>query len=89
MEKFYNRNWHLIGTYFVVSLTMFLVIPYCWSHDAIKEAYNYLIQFSGIFSAIVITVIISKVFSLRQENFKRKEEIVHLSNKVYLLAELI
>lgn len=82
MGKFFDRNWYLIGTYYVVSLTLFLVIPYSWSHDAIKEAYNYLIQFSGIFSAIVITVIISKVFSLRQENFKRKEEIIYLSNKV-------
>lgn len=61
---------------------MVIMLPTKWFEADIERYTSYILQFSAIFSAIVLTVIISKVFSQRQENSKRKEEIVKLSNKV-------
>lgn len=66
----------------IVFVIIYLILPSHWQQAEIEKSYSYLFQFSAIFSAIVITAIISKVFSQRQENFKRKEEIINLSNKV-------
>lgn len=49
--------------------------------SAINQLLNNLIQFSGIFSAILITYVVSKVFQVRQERVERYKEIVKLANK--------
>jgi len=41
-----------------------------------------MIEFSGIFSAIIITYIISKIFQIRQEKLSRKSKIIYFSNKI-------
>ena len=75
-------NYMLILYHIVTFEIIYLILPFHWQQADIEKSYSYLFQFSAIFSAIVITAIISKVFSQRQENFKRKEEIINLSNKV-------
>jgi len=82
MKKFIKENYLLILIHIIVFEIIYLVLPFYWIQSDIEKTYSYLFQFSAIFSAIVITAIISKVFSQRQENFKRKEEIINLSNKV-------
>jgi hypothetical protein len=52
------------------------------TREDIHQVLNGLFQFSGIFSAILITFIISKVIQIRQEKLERKKEIIQLSNKV-------
>jgi hypothetical protein len=49
--------------------------------EEINQLLNNIIQFSGIFSAILITFIVSKVFQIRQERMERRKEIVRLANK--------
>lgn len=49
---------------------------------SINQLLNNIIQFSGIFSAILITYVISKVFQIRQERMERFKEIVKIANKV-------
>ena len=49
--------------------------------EEIKQLFNSIIQFSGIFSAILITFIISKVLQLRQERMERRKEIIRFANK--------
>ncbi|MDP3442329.1 MAG: hypothetical protein Q8T08_05655, partial [Ignavibacteria bacterium] len=80
--KTLNNNCMIILYHIFVFEIIYLMLPFHWQQADIEKSYSYLFQFSAIFSAIVITAIISKVFSQRQENFKRKEEIINLSNKV-------
>ncbi len=49
--------------------------------EEINQLLNNIIQFSGIFSAILITFIVSKVFQIRQERIERRKEIVKFANK--------
>jgi len=49
---------------------------------AINQLLTNLIQFSGIFSAILITYVIGKVLQTRQERIERRKEIVKLANKL-------
>ena len=49
--------------------------------EEITQLLNNIIQFSGIFSAILITFIVSKVFQIRQERIERRKEIVKFANK--------
>lgn len=66
----------------LIWIIIYTALPDYWTKNEIEKLYGYLFQFSGILSAIVITFIISKLFSQRQENLIRKEEIKTLSNKV-------
>ncbi len=47
-----------------------------------NQLLNNIIQFSAIFSAILITFIVSKVIQIRQERLERLKEITELSNKL-------
>lgn len=51
------------------------------NEQEINQLLNNIIQFSGIFSAILITFIVSKVFQLRQERLERRKDIVKFANK--------
>jgi hypothetical protein len=82
IKKFIIDNQMLIFLHIIIFEIIFLILPYYWQVSDVEKSYSYLLQFSAIFSAIVITAIISKVFSQRQENSNRKEEIIKLSNKV-------
>lgn len=48
----------------------------------IKELLESMIQFSGIFSAIIISYTIGKVFQIRNERIEKQREIIRLSNKL-------
>jgi len=50
--------------------------------EALNKLLNNLMQFSGIFSAIIITYVVAKVMQIRQERFERRKEIVKFANKV-------
>jgi hypothetical protein len=49
--------------------------------EEINQLLSNIIQFSGIFSAILITFIVSKVIQIRQERLERRKEIVKFANK--------
>lgn len=49
--------------------------------EEVNQLLNNIIQFSGIFSAILVTFIVSKVFQIRQERLERRKEIVKFANK--------
>ncbi len=75
---------YIIEVQFVIIAieVIFLILNAKWIESDIEKFVSLLFQFSSIFSAIVLTVIISKVFSQRQENIQRKQEIIDLPNKV-------
>ena len=50
--------------------------------DELKKVMEGLVGFSGIFSAILITFIISKIFRIRNEKRELKMNVIKLSNKV-------
>lgn len=50
------------------------------NEQEINQLLNNIIHFSGIFSAILITFIVSKVFQIRQERLERRNEIVKFAN---------
>ena len=50
--------------------------------DELKKVMEGLVGFSGIFSAILITFIISKIFQIRNEKRELKMKVIKLSNKV-------
>ena len=52
------------------------------SKSEINQLLSNIIQFSGIFSAILIIFIISKVIQIRHEKLERKKEIVKFANKI-------
>ncbi len=82
MKNFIKKNFtDLLWIIIVFELILF-ILPTKWYENDLVLFTSYLLQFSAIFSVIAFTVIISKVFSQRQENSRRKEEIVKLSNKV-------
>lgn len=66
----------------VIALTYIFLQFHLETKEDIHQILNGLFQFSGIFSAILITFIISKVIQFRQEKLERKKEIIQLSNKV-------
>lgn len=82
MKNFIKENYMLILIHIIVFEIIYLLLPFYWKQSDIEKSYSFLLQFSAIFSAIIITAIISKVFSQRQENFIRKGDIIKLSNKV-------
>ena len=96
MKEIFSRICHSIfckkSNYILFNILIWIIIytalPDYWTKNEIEKLYGYLFQFSGILSAIVITFIISKLFSQRQENLIRKEEIKRLSNKVSELRRI-
>jgi len=74
------------------TIIVMLILIYCFTRlaieyhysdkDSLNQLLNNLIQFSGIFSAILITYIISKVFQIRQERLERAKEVIKIANKV-------
>lgn len=79
-----NKNRKIISL--LLSCFIFFIIllnKYHLDNDAsLNVLLNNIFQFSGIFSALLITFIISKIFQIRQEKLRRHEEIIILSNKV-------
>lgn len=81
--------WKLNDRYLIL-LLIFLSLLFFWLYStkhltdvaAVNQLLNNLIQFSGIFSAIIITYLIQKVFSIREERLHRQSEIIKLSNKL-------
>lgn len=71
---------------FILIISYFLLEAFLKYHHkdeaSLLQLLNNIIQFSGIFSAIIITYVISKVFQSRQERLERKREIIEFSNKV-------
>lgn len=60
-----------------------LIIRYHFTDiNSLNQLLSNLFQFSGIFSAIVITYVISKVFQIRQERLEKGKDIIKLANKV-------
>ncbi|MEI2695471.1 MAG: hypothetical protein V9E90_10400 [Saprospiraceae bacterium] len=49
--------------------------------SSLTQLLNNIIEFSGIFSGILITYIISKVFQIRQEKLERRNRIVWFANR--------
>lgn len=81
----YRRNKNRIILSATVIIILFLIILFAKNHftenEKINSVLNNILQFSGIYSAILITFIISKIFQIRQEKLKRLQEIIVLSNK--------
>lgn len=82
---FWNKtDKYVIMLMTLLSFILFFLFKKFHLTDAISlnQLLNNLIQFSGIFSAIIITYVVSKVFQVRQERIEQRKEIVDLSNKV-------
>ena len=65
-------------------LLVLIVILYKYHHkqtEELKNLLNNIFQFSGIYSALLITFIVSKIFQIRQEKLERLREIIVLSHK--------
>jgi len=80
---FYNKNRNLVialSFCFFISLIL-LLNHHLKDSDNLDTLLNNIFQFSGIFSALLITVVISKIFQIRQEKLNRLKEIISLSNR--------
>lgn len=81
----YRRNKNKI----IISITLIIIILLLFflarNHhkdvEKINSVLNNILQFSGIYSAILITFILTKIFQIRQEKLERLQEIIVLSNK--------
>lgn len=63
-------------------ISIILLNKYHLTDDtSLNTLLNNIFQFSGIYSALLITFIISKIFQVRQEKLERLKEIITLSNK--------
>lgn len=82
-EYITNKHRNLI-TVLVVSFALFIILLYQYhlsSEDDLDSLLNNIFQFSGIFSALLITFVISKIFQIKQEKLERLKEIISLSNR--------
>lgn len=79
--KHKNKIVITLSLLFVIALIIFLSIFHFKEADKIDVVLNNILQFSGIYSAILITFIVSKIFQIRQEKLERLQEIIVLSNK--------
>lgn len=81
----YRRNKNRIILSVTFAITLVLLIVFSKNHfkeaEKINSVLNNILQFSGIYSAILITFIVSKIFQIRQEKLERLQEIIVLSNK--------
>jgi hypothetical protein len=80
---FYNKNRNLtiaLSLSFFISLIL-LQNYHLRNSDNLNTLLNNIFQFSGIFSALLITIVISKIFQIRQEKLNRLKEIINLSNR--------
>lgn len=79
-----NKQRNLISFVFIfISISIITLFKYhLKSESELSILLNNIFQFSGIFSALLITFIISKIFQIRQEKLERLREIIVLSNKV-------
>lgn len=85
VNSFWKRKdkFLIIFILFISYLLLEAFLKYHHKDEAsLLQLLNNIFQFSGIFSAIIITYIISKVFQSRQERLERKKEIIELSNKL-------
>jgi hypothetical protein len=89
LSKLVIKIWSNKDKYIIISmlfLTVFLLIIFYKFHlldnNNIRQLLRNTIQFSGIFSAIIISYVIGKVLQSRQERMERRKEIVILSNKL-------
>jgi len=65
-----------------VLITLFYLKYPLKNQVKLENSLNNVLQFSGIYSALLITFIVSKIFQIRQEKISRLKEIITLSNKV-------
>lgn len=80
-RKSKNRK---IVTVLLVSGILFTILLskyHLTKEESINTLLNNIFQFSGIFSALLISFIISKIFHTRQEKLNRLKEIISLSNR--------
>ncbi len=80
---FYNKNRNLV---IALSLCFFISLILLLNHhlrdsNNLNTLLNNIFQFSGIFSALLITIVISKIFKIRQEKLNRLKEIISLSHR--------
>lgn len=65
-------------------LTVLIIVLYRYhlkDTQKLIQLLNNIFQFSGIYSALLITFIVSKIFQIRQEKLERLREIIVLSHK--------
>lgn len=73
---------YIIIFVFILLFTFFFFRSGCVNENNLKDVTTNLFPFSSIFSAILITFIISKIFQIRNEKIEIKKKVVILSNKV-------
>lgn len=85
----FSYFWKLSDKYIILILILVLyILTKLFAYfplkriEEVNQLLNNIIQFSAIFSAILITFIVSKVIQIRQERIERLKRIVELSNKV-------
>lgn len=64
---------------------LFIILTICYgvkTEKKIDSAIDIIFQFSGIFSAMLITFIISKMVQLREERVNRRKDVLALSYKI-------
>lgn len=83
-EKFTYRNICIVlSTLIIADLIIIYFIKFpLHDQNKLDNILNNILQFSGIYSALLITFIVSKIFQIRQERIERIKEIITLSNKV-------
>lgn len=78
-----NKHRNLLSL-LILSFALFAILLYKYhlsNEEDLNTLLNNIFQFSGIFSALLITFIISKIFQIKQEKLERLKEIINLSNR--------
>lgn len=73
---------YVISIIFILSFTYLFLNINLNNDEFLKNIVSNIFTFSGIFSAILITFIISKIFQIRNEKREVKIKVIELSNKV-------
>lgn len=77
----YKKN-YIVSSLFFTIFTFLYINSDFEKNEILKDTSANLFTFSGIFSAILITFIISKIFQIRNEKRELKIKIINLCNKV-------
>ena len=79
--KHKNKVILTLSAFFIITIIALISKFHFKDTDKIYSVLNNILQFSGIYSAILITFIVSKIFQIRQEKLERLQEIIVLSHK--------
>jgi hypothetical protein len=82
IKKHFSKNSSIISIIIGIVLFFFISEYKLNSKEELNNLLTNLIQFSGIFSAVLVTLVISKIFQIRQEKVNLIDKVEELCNKV-------